>query len=78
MASGGYSEHSRGDAGHGEQVTDEACERFCLLGPPEAHVEKLRILEAVGVDQWNICLMASGQDGTLEAYGRNVIPAFTG
>ena len=79
MAGGGsYSEHSRAGASQGEQITDEACERFCILGPPEAHVEKLRRLEAAGVDQWNICLMASGQDETIEAYGRNVIPAFIG
>ena len=79
MASGGYySEHSRAGAGHGEQITDEACGRFCLLGPPEAHVEKLRRLEAAGVDQWNICLMAHGQDETIEAYGRDVIPALSG
>jgi probable F420-dependent oxidoreductase len=79
MAGGGcYSEHSRAGAGHGEQIADEACGRFCILGPPEAHVEKLRRLEAAGVDQWNVCLMAHGQDETIEAYGRNVIPAFTG
>ena len=49
MASGGYySEHSRAGASHGEQITDEACERFCILGPPETHLEKLRRLEAAG------------------------------
>ncbi len=42
-----YAEHSRMGARHGEQITDETCERFCVLGPPEAHVEKLRRLEAV-------------------------------
>ena len=43
-----YSEHSRVGAKHGEQITDETCERFCILGPPEAHIEKLRRLEAAG------------------------------
>ena len=71
-----YSEHSRVGAKHGEQISDETCERFCILGTPEQHVEKLRRLEAAGVDQWNIYLMTSGQDETLEAYGRDVIPAF--
>ena len=37
-----YSEHSRVGAKHGDQITDETCERFCILGPAEAHVEKLR------------------------------------
>jgi alkanesulfonate monooxygenase SsuD/methylene tetrahydromethanopterin reductase-like flavin-dependent oxidoreductase (luciferase family) len=62
-------------AEHGQQVTDETCERFCVLGTPEQHVEKLRRLEAAGVDQWNIYLMTSGQEETLEVYGSEVIPA---
>ena len=70
-----YSEHSRVGAKHGEQITDETCERFCILGPPEAHVEKLRRLEAAGVDQWNIYLMTHGQEETLAAYGEQIIPA---
>jgi probable F420-dependent oxidoreductase len=70
-----YSEHSRVGAKHGEQITDETCERFCVLGTPEQHVEKLRKLEAAGVDQWNIYLMTHGQEETLGTYGRDVIPA---
>jgi alkanesulfonate monooxygenase SsuD/methylene tetrahydromethanopterin reductase-like flavin-dependent oxidoreductase (luciferase family) len=70
-----YAEHSRIGAKHGEQITDETCERFCILGPPEAHVEKLRRLEAAGVDQWNIYLMTHGQEETLAAYGGQIIPA---
>jgi probable F420-dependent oxidoreductase len=70
-----YSEHSRVGAKHGEQITDETCERFCILGPAEAHIEKLRRLEGAGVDQWNIYLMTGGQEETLEAYGETIIPA---
>ena len=70
-----YSEHSRVGAKHGEQITDETCERFCLLGPPEAHIEKLRKLEAAGVDQWNVYLMTQGQEDTLRVYGETIIPA---
>jgi alkanesulfonate monooxygenase SsuD/methylene tetrahydromethanopterin reductase-like flavin-dependent oxidoreductase (luciferase family) len=70
-----YAEHSRVGAKHGEQISDETCERFCILGPPEAHVEKLRRLEAAGVDQWNIYLMTHGQEETLAAYGGQIIPA---
>jgi probable F420-dependent oxidoreductase len=71
-----YSEHSRMGAHHGDQVTDETCERFCVLGTPEQHVEKLRRLEAAGVDQWNIYLMTEGQEETLAAYGAEIIPQF--
>ena len=70
-----YSEHSRVGAKHGEQITDETCERFCILGPAEAHIEKLRRLEAAGVDQWNIYLMTHGQEETLATYGEQIIPA---
>jgi probable F420-dependent oxidoreductase len=70
-----YSEHSRVGAKHGEQITDETCERFCILGPAGAHVEKLRRLEAAGVDQWNIYLMTQGQEETLRVYGETIIPA---
>ena len=71
-----YSEHSRVGATHGEQVTDETCERFCILGNAEQHVEKLRRLQSAGVDQWNIYLMTEGQEETLAAYGAEVIPQF--
>ena len=71
-----YSEHSRVGATHGEQVTDETCERFCILGNAEQHVEKLKRLQAAGVDQWNIYLMTEGQEETLAAYGAEVIPQF--
>ena len=71
-----YSEHSRMGATHGAQVTDETCERFCVLGTPEQHVEKLERLRAAGVDQWNIYLMTQGQEETLRVYGEEIIPRF--
>src|SRR5205814_1431980 len=46
-----YAEHSREGAKHGESVSDETCERFCLLGTPQQHIEKLGRLAAAGVDQ---------------------------
>ena len=72
-----YSEHSRVGAKHGQQVSDETCERFCVLGTAEQHVEKLRRLEAAGVDQWNIYLMTHNQERTLDAYGSQIIPQLT-
>ena len=35
-------------------------------------------LESIGVDQFNIYLMTDGQEETLEAYGREIIPRFAG
>jgi probable F420-dependent oxidoreductase len=73
-----YSEHSRVGAEHGKQISDETCERFCVLGTAEQHVEKLQRLEAAGVDQWNIYLMTHNQERTLEVYGREIIPRVAG
>src|SRR5690349_8132406 len=73
-----YQEHSRVGARHGEFVTDEIVDRFCVLGNVEQATAKLKELESVGVDQFNIYLMTKGQEGTLKAYGDEIIPQFTG
>jgi probable F420-dependent oxidoreductase len=73
-----YKDHSRVGAAHGEFVTDEIVDRFCVLGTPEQATEKLRELESVGVDQFNIYLMTNSQEPTLEAYGSDIIPQFSG
>ena len=72
-----YSEHSRVGAKHGEFVTDEICDRFCVLGTADQAAEKLRELESIGVDQFNVYLMAGEQEETLSAYGREIIPRFS-
>ena len=43
-----YKDHSRVGAAHGEFVTDEICDRFCVIGSAEHCRKKLRELEAVG------------------------------
>jgi probable F420-dependent oxidoreductase len=73
-----YNEHSRVGAKHGEFVTDEICDRFCVIGNAEQCTQKLRDLEAIGVDQFNIYLMTHGQEETLQAYGDGIIPEFSG
>jgi probable F420-dependent oxidoreductase len=73
-----YKEHSRVGAKHGEFVTDEICDRFCVLGTAEQATEKLRELESIGVDQFNIYLMTHGQEQTLATYGDRIIPQLSG
>jgi probable F420-dependent oxidoreductase len=73
-----YDEHSRAGARHGAFVSDEICDRFCVLGTPDQAAEKLAELESIGVDQFNVYLMTEGQEHTLETYGREIIPRFTG
>jgi alkanesulfonate monooxygenase SsuD/methylene tetrahydromethanopterin reductase-like flavin-dependent oxidoreductase (luciferase family) len=72
-----YKDHSRVGAAHGEFVTDEICDRFCVLGTPEQATEKLKELESIGVGQFNIYLMTHGQEETLAAYGGDIIPQFS-
>jgi probable F420-dependent oxidoreductase len=69
-----YNEHSRVGAKHGEFVTDEICDRFCVLGTVDAAKAKLQELAEVGVDQFNIYLMTHGQEETLQAFGDQIIP----
>ncbi len=71
-----YKDHSRVGARHGEFVTDEICDRFCVLGSAVQAAEKLKELESIGVDQFNIYLMTEGQEETLAAYGDEILPQF--
>src|SRR4051794_12995081 len=73
----GYDYAHHGRAGNPDTVfvPDEIVDRFCLVGPVEDHIAKLRELEALGVDQFNVYLMHDAMDDTLEAYGREIIPA---
>jgi probable F420-dependent oxidoreductase len=71
-----YDEHSRVGAAHGAFVTDEICDRFSVLGDVAQITAKLRELEAIGVDHFSVYLMTHRQESTLEAYGKEIIPAF--
>jgi probable F420-dependent oxidoreductase len=73
-----YKDHSRVGAAHGEFATDEICERFSVIGNAAQCADKLRQLEAAGVDQFNLYLMTLKQEETLRAYGSDIIPEFVG
>ena len=72
-----YSTHGKSVNKTTDFVPDAVVDRFCLLGPPEAHVEKLGVLRELGVDQFAVYLMHDAQDATLDAYGEIVIPAMS-
>jgi hypothetical protein len=69
-----YDHHGRAGNTSTEFVPDEIVDRFCVLGPAEAHIEKLRMLEELGADHFGIYLMHDDMEGTLEAYGRSILP----
>ncbi|MFV2062316.1 MAG: LLM class flavin-dependent oxidoreductase, partial [Chloroflexota bacterium] len=71
-----YAHHAAVGSGHAEFVSDEVADRFSIVGPPEEHVRRLLELHEAGVDQFNLYLMNGDEEAQLEAYGKQVIPAF--
>jgi probable F420-dependent oxidoreductase len=71
-----YDHHGKSGNPSTEFVPDDIVDRFCVIGPVEAHIEKLRLLQSLGVDHFGIYLMHDDMDGTLRAYGEQVIPVF--
>ncbi|MGC1372769.1 MAG: TIGR03842 family LLM class F420-dependent oxidoreductase [Candidatus Sulfotelmatobacter sp.] len=71
-----YQHHCEVESDNANFVSDEVVDRFCLVGPIEAHRKKLRALADVGVTQFNIYLMSGDEEQTLDIYRREVVPAF--
>ncbi len=71
-----YQHHCEVDSDNASFVSDEVVDRFCVVGPADAHLEKLRNLASVGVTQFNIYLMCGDEEQTLETYKRDVLPQF--
>jgi len=71
-----YTHHGKAGNPSTEFVPDEIVDRFCVLGPVAAHLERMAELEAIGVDQFAIYLMHDQQEATLSAYANELLPAF--
>ncbi|MDW3219726.1 MAG: TIGR03842 family LLM class F420-dependent oxidoreductase [Acidimicrobiales bacterium] len=72
-----YAGHGKAGHDHTDFVPDDIVDRFCILGDEDAHIERLKALEALGVDQFAIYLMHDQKDETLNAYGQRIIPAIS-
>ena len=70
-----YNQHGRPGNTHASFVPDEIVDRFCILGTPAEHIEKLRALEAIGVDQFAAYIQHDDNEATMRSYGTTVIPA---
>jgi probable F420-dependent oxidoreductase len=70
-----YAEHGRAGNTHTTFVPDDVVDRFCVLGPVENHLKRLGELRDLGVDQFAVYLQHDDKDGTLAAYGEQIIPA---
>lgn len=73
-----YLHHAEVGSSNAEFVSDEIVDRFCIVGPAEEHVRKLKELEDTGVTQFNIYLMSGDEEQMVEAYGRDVIGRLRG
>lgn len=71
-----YLHHCEVGSSNADFVSDEIVDRFCIVGPVEEHIRRLRELQQLGVTQFNIYLMCGEEERTLEIYGRDIIPAF--
>lgn len=72
-----YDHHGKAENPSTEFVPDEIVDRFCVVGTAEDHIEKLSLLKEMGVDHFGIYLMHDAMEGTLQAYGDQVIPALS-
>jgi probable F420-dependent oxidoreductase len=72
-----YADHGRAGNPHADFVPDEVIDRFCILGPVENHLARLKELQDLGVDQFAVYLQHDDKPGTLAAYGEHLIPALS-
>ena len=72
-----YAHHGKAGNPSTDFVPDEIVDRFCLVGPASAHVDRLTELSELGVDQFALYLMHDQKEQTLAAYGAEIIPKLT-
>ncbi|WP_049566512.1 TIGR03842 family LLM class F420-dependent oxidoreductase [Streptomyces sp. SBT349] len=73
----GYDYRHHGRSGNPDTafVPDEIVDRFCLIGPPETHIARLRELAALGVGQFAVYAMHDARERVIDVYGERIIPA---
>jgi probable F420-dependent oxidoreductase len=72
-----YAHHGKSDNPMVDFVPDTIVDRFCLLGPASAHLERLQELASLGVDQFALYLMHDEEEKTLASYATDIIPDLT-
>lgn len=65
--------HTRGDSRQATTLTDDFVDRMAIVGSPERCIERLRSLEALGLDKVAISGAARGADPKDVAVGRKLI-----
>jgi hypothetical protein len=72
-----YEHHGRAGNPSTDFVPDSIVDRFCLVGPASAHIDRLQELASIGADQFAVYLMHDDEEATLQAYGAQIIPALS-
>jgi 5,10-methylenetetrahydromethanopterin reductase len=67
--------HTRGDSRQAGTLTDDFVDRFAIVGPPERCIDRLRSLEALGLDKVAISGGMRGADADDAAVGRQLVIA---
>ena len=68
-----YAHHGRAGSPSADFVPDGFVDRFCLLGPASAPVDRPAELSDLGVAQFALCLMDDQKESALKAYGSTVL-----
>jgi probable F420-dependent oxidoreductase len=71
-----YREHAEQGTDHSKYVPDDIVDRFCVIGNEEQIMDKLRVLEGLGVGEFNIYPHVEGIETLLERFGREFAPSF--
>ena len=69
-----YLHHAEVGSDNATFVPDEIVDRYCIVGPVEEHLRRLRELFAHGVTQFNIYLMCGDEEDTVATYGSKILP----
>ena len=72
----GIRHHAEVGSAHAPLVPDEIGERYCIVGPLEAHLLRLQELQEAGVTQCYMYLMRGDEEASLDVDGHDVMPIF--
>lgn len=65
--------HTRGDSRQAGTLTDDFVDRFAIVGPPERCIERLKELQALGLDKVAISGATRGASEEAAAVGRKLV-----
>jgi probable F420-dependent oxidoreductase len=71
-----YREHAEPGTEHSKYISDDIVDRFCVIGNEEQIRAKLKVLEDLGVSEFNIYPHVDGIEDLLVRYGTEFAPEF--